>query len=1150
MADSQEILELIEAAFKDGWTQLDLGNSRLTSLPLEILKLTNLRALNLSQNQLTSLPPEIAKLTNLTTLNLSNNQLIRLPAEIGGLSNLTRLYLNNNQLIRLPTEFGGLSNLTKLFLSNNQLTSFPLETARLTNLTLLDLSNNRLMSVPPEIARLTKLTRLNVRNTQLIMFPAEVVRLNNLTTLDLGYNKLKRLSPRIANLTNLTLLYLGGNQLKRLQPEITKLIKLRTLNLDANQLTRLPPEFTKLTNLRDLRVRGNRLTSLPSEIGNLSNLTSLRLDFNQITSLPPEIGSLINLSTLRLYSNQLMSLPPEITKLTNLKFLRLGRNQFTRFPSEIAKLTNLTGLRLSGNQLTNLPEEVSKLTCLVSFRLGRNQLKSLPPEIGSLTNLTSLSLHNNRLMSLPAEIGRLTNLTNLDLSNNLLSSLPPEITKLTSLTRLGLKNIKLPIPPETLANPEDVKTVFAAIAGLVNGQRLNEAKMLVVGDPEVGKSSVVERLIYNTYNPHKQTTLGVEINDEMKVVESEVLGDGEPLKLNIWDFGGQEIQHSTHQFFLTTRSLYLMVVDARKGDQIRNLEYWLKLIESFAGDSPIVIVINKIDQLKGQRPLNLDRKALQQKYNIRAFIETSCATGEGIRELKVAIAREVEHLKHVRDIWPREWLAIKQRLQIMQADYIPVEKYLEICAEEQLHDEDIRFSLLGLLHDLGVVIRFPGDTEVLNPRWVTQGVYGLLTSEQLVEDQGQFDLKDVGSILAGLPDAKDRYPAHTHRRLIDVMQHFELCFEFTDRPSHYLIPRHLHDNEPDIHWDDAGALKFQYHYETLPDSVISRFIVRMNQFISEQHHWKNGVFLEDGKGDKNLAKIKADLVDRKIFVAVIGKEQTRRAFLAVIRSAFDEINSNFKIEIKQMIPVPGCDEVLVSYEDLLAYEESNEQEIFIPELRKRFAVRELLDGVEELGIRMKRRDRHSHGRRFPQPLDEEVQAKQRVRIFRVVVASPTDVQPERDVLPSVIEEVTHAVAADRGLRLELSRWETDAYPGFHLDGPQGFIDPILKITDCDLLIGIFWKRFGTPSEDGQSGTEHEFNSAHEAWKEKGSPQIFVYFNEKAYTPKSKAETEQWGQVLEFKEKFPKEGLWWPYKGKAQFEKLVRNHLTNYIRTLT
>jgi small GTP-binding protein len=898
----------------------------------------------------------------------------------------------------------------------------------------------------------------------------------------------------------------------------------------------------------ELHLENNSLTDVPPEIGTLTSLTSLNLSGNQLTNLPPEIVKLTKLDHLNVAYNKLTSLPLQITKLPSLLVLDLERNQLTGLPSQLKRLTKLDSLDLSGNPLLDLPLEVTKLSSLRRLYLWEIQLRNLPPEFTKLTNLKILDLNRNQLTSLPPDITKLSELKALRLQGNQLAALPPEITSLTNLTELNLLNNRLPIPPETLANTKDVKAIFAAIAALETGQRLNEAKMLVVGDGKVGKSSVVERLIYGTFNPQKQTTLGVEINDEMKVVQSVVKGEGEPVKLNIWDFGGQEIQHSTHQFFLTTRSLYLLVVDARKGDQLSNIEYWLKLIESFGGDSPIIIVINQVDQLKGQRPLNLDRKALEEKYNVRDFVETSCETGAGISALKGAIASEVAQLKHVRDIWPREWLAIKQHLKGMQADYIPVETYLDICKQEKLQDEDLQQSLLDILHVLGTIVRFPGETQVLNPRWVTQGVYGLLTSDQLVKDQGQFDLKNVGKILASLPDAKEHYPSHTHERLIKVMQHFELCFEFTDRPGHYLIPRHLHDNEPEIPWNDEGALKFQYHYETLPDSVISRFIVRMNQFITGQHYWKNGVFLESGKGEQNLARIKADMVDRKIFISVNGKEQTRRAFLAVIRSAFNEINSNFKIEIEQKIPLPGSPEVLVSYKDLLAYEEMNEPEIVIPELRKRFSVRELLDGVEELSVRMERRENDLSGQRSLKGKVQESRAKP--RILRIVVASPGDVQPERDALPSVIEEINRGVAADRELHLVLSRWETDTYPGFHSDGPQGLIDPILNIADCDLLIGVFWKRFGTPTADGKTGTEHEFNLAHEAWKEKGNPQIFVYFNEKAYTPKSKAETEQWGQVLEFKEKFPKEGLWWPYKGKAQFEKLVRNHLTNYIRTLT
>jgi hypothetical protein len=167
-------------------------------------------------------------------------------------------------------------------------------------------------------------------------------------------------------------------------------------------------------------------------------------------------------------------------------------------------------------------------------------------------------------------------------------------------------------------------------------------------------------------------------------------------------------------------------------------------------------------------------------------------------------------------------------------------------------------------------------------------------------------------------------------------------------------------------------------------------------------------------------------------------------------------------------------------------------------------------------------------------------------VCRIVVASPNDVQPERDLLPVIVAGLNRGIARDRRLSLEVARWETDAYPGFHPDGPQGLIDTVLGIEDCDILIGIFWKRFGAPVQDANSGSEHEFRLAHEAWKRTGRPQIMVYFKQQPYTPKTRDETDQWGQVLDFQSNFPKEGLWWPYRGRAQFEPLVRNHLTQFL----
>lgn len=170
-----------------------------------------------------------------------------------------------------------------------------------------------------------------------------------------------------------------------------------------------------------------------------------------------------------------------------------------------------------------------------------------------------------------------------------------------------------------------------------------------------------------------------------------------------------------------------------------------------------------------------------------------------------------------------------------------------------------------------------------------------------------------------------------------------------------------------------------------------------------------------------------------------------------------------------------------------------------------------------------------------------------VKILRVVVASPTDVNAERDRVLSVVEDLNKGVAADRRLRLEVIRWETDSYPGFHLEGPQGLIDPILRIEDSDIVIGIFWKRFGTPSKEGTTGTEHEIRNSYGAWLKYKRPQVMVYFNQKSSTPQSQEEAAQWGEVLKFRKDFPEEGLWWPYNGTAQFERLLRTHLTNFIR---
>ncbi|MBV6505261.1 MAG: hypothetical protein ILNGONEN_00819 [Syntrophorhabdaceae bacterium] len=169
-------------------------------------------------------------------------------------------------------------------------------------------------------------------------------------------------------------------------------------------------------------------------------------------------------------------------------------------------------------------------------------------------------------------------------------------------------------------------------------------------------------------------------------------------------------------------------------------------------------------------------------------------------------------------------------------------------------------------------------------------------------------------------------------------------------------------------------------------------------------------------------------------------------------------------------------------------------------------------------------------------------------ILKVVLSSPSDVENERRRIPGIIDELNRGIAATFNLGLELIQWEKVAPAGVHNDGPQGIIDPLLGIKESDILVGVFWKRFGTPVKNALSGTEHEINTAYECWKKHGRPQIMLYFRQDGYSPITIDDQEQFEQIKRFKKALPKAIFYWPYASTEEFERLVRNHLTQYIKT--
>ncbi|MGF1569427.1 MAG: COR domain-containing protein [Nodosilinea sp.] len=509
----------------------------------------------------------------------------------------------------------------------------------------------------------------------------------------------------------------------------------------------------------------------------------------------------------------------------------------------------------------------------------------------------------------------------------------------------------------TAANPKDILNYYFRV--LSKRTSLNEAKMILVGFGAVGKTSLVNRLIHQNFDPKSAKTEGIQITQWPLH-----LNGSEDIKLHVWDFGGQEIMHSTHQFFLTERSLYLLVLNGRQGHEDADAEYWLELIQSFGGGSPVIVVLNKIKE----HPFDVNRGALQQKFpNIRGFIATDCETGLGIDPLRAAIEQETDALEHLRDPFPASWVAIKDRLAGMAENYISFEQFREFCKTDGEDDYGAQNSLAVHLHSLGIALNYKDDprlrdTHVLNPHWVTSGIYTLLNADELAASKGEMESACLGRHL----DVRN-YPAERHGFLLELMRKFELCFRFEEDENRYLIPDLLDKQQPAAaaEFDPAECLNFRYEYPILPEGLLPRFIVRTHVLSEHQLRWRTGVILNF---EGNRALVKADPQDRCVSISVDGPGASRRRLLAVIRSDFERIHRSFKFTPKELVPMPGHPDVTVDYKELLVREDHRQTsfDVFTGDGLITLNVRDLLNGVDLEGTRQPSHpmERHSQALRL------------------------------------------------------------------------------------------------------------------------------------------------------------------------------------------
>lgn len=754
----------------------------------------------------------------------------------------------------------------------------------------------------------------------------------HLELLDLGFNRIRNYS-FLADLDQLKSLSLRANRLIDCS-SLAELNQLLSLNLRQCDIADIS-DLKKLKKLQKLHLSDNQLFDI-SVIREFKELRILDLDFVKASKISA-LRELKKLNQLNLRGNQISDISA-LGELKDLRTLDLAMNHISDI-SALKKLKQLQGLHLEENYIREI-SDLKDLGKLQHLYLSKNQIN----DIKSLENIM--------------------NLKSLDLSGNRIETLPKWITKWNSEIKvigrrqtntIFLNNNPLKTPPlEIVKQGKDAIRYYFDQLGAQEEDYLFEAKLLIVGEPGAGKTSMARKLedCNNPLPAEGETTRGIEVHQYyFSLRAADVPGfshpsklDGEQLRLNLWDFGGQAIYKATHRFFLSKRSLYVLVADSRKEDT--DFNYWLNIVEVFGGDSPLLIVLNE----KHGRKRKLDTASMLKRFeNIQEVISVDFADDDHTRlnQLAAAVRYYVGKLPHIGNPVPINWTKVREALEQDLNNTISQQDYLNVCLDNGIEKVEDAMVLSQYFHDIGVFLHFQNDPVLKNlvflkSNWATQAIYKVLDHSLLNEQNGRFQQADA-KIIWNAPEY-----ALLHDELLQLMKKFFLAYEIGNKKE-FIVPDRLPEEQPNYDWMEANNLFMRYSYDIfMPKGLMSQIIVEMHAYINDHDLvWGRGVILER---EKTKAEILETYDSRTIEIRISGKN--RRDFMTIISETIDNVNGQYeKLQVDKLIPCTCSDCKTIQkphfheYQDLKRRIERGRREIECPLSYEMVNVRSLIDEV-------------------------------------------------------------------------------------------------------------------------------------------------------------------------------------------------------------
>ncbi|KAJ8705805.1 hypothetical protein PYW08_012851 [Mythimna loreyi] len=832
-------------------TRLDISNNELRLLPPELFTMLSLRYLNAAQNKLERLPTSEDPFED----ELDGKRRKRKPKvrpELYTAPVLQELYLQDNRLEELPPLLFRLPGLSLLDVSNNKLRALPAALWAAPALRDLNVALNHLRDLPTghegqsECSSPQQLASPSETSPQLSASPSIGSAQFTMAT----QSKSSSRSPSIERSESEaadeddeesipTLANRAGNAVwseARRAHTWRGVVEgapagaarggsaLSALNLAHNQFTCVPCALAcRAPNLTRLNMAYNSLRSMSYVTSYPTSLRQLDLSHNEITCWPslPQVESFgstegdplacycPNSATNNVRSrprsggsvrSQLLSAACAARRhlrLEGLRTLILANNLLTR----IQLTTDDDGLSSASQDENNEEDDEwnsgSSLKGRLLFPLlsmldvSCNLLRGVPPAIHELTNLSVLNISGNKdITELPPQMGLLSRLWNL---NTVGCSLQEPLRSMLQCGRYKSMDI-----------------VGYLKSVLQEARPYTRMKLMFVGLQGIGKTSLLECLRQESAIQHRRkptehwakrmgnkssrrgnvSTVGVDIGTWVYEKHRSTRG---PITFRTWDFGGQQEYYATHQYFLSRRSLYLVVwkvTDGRKG--LAGALNWLRSIQARAPGSPVIMVATHYDQVAScNLPENESPEVLQRLIRssimgapdadklglprVLDSVEVSCNTRHNIRLLadiiySVAFSVKPPGSKEplLEQRIPATYLALEECIMSLAADLREpvlrhdeykklVTQYMQQKNHRMFRDAAELHQATMFLHENGVLLHYDDATlkelYFLKPQWLCDVLAHVVTVREInpFANNGIMKIEDLAHVFKASP---------------------------------------------------------------------------------------------------------------------------------------------------------------------------------------------------------------------------------------------------------------------------------------------------------------------------------------------------------------------------------------------------------------